>query len=165
MQSKRKDISPPASAPALKKQELCILHVPNIKHGPFTAFADLQDSEERLSKLKTIRDRRLAEHTAPLRMAEVCQRIPEEIQGHHGYHRACYQKFTKNLDRLVPPEERPSSSSSHRHSSRKKSVENIIFEPDCIFCNKVGKIHVTRAGVRTTQGTASFERDGWQRVY
>lgn len=37
-------------------------------------------------------------------MEDVCNQIPETLAGEHleaiGYHRGCYQKFTKNQDRL-----------------------------------------------------------------
>jgi hypothetical protein len=43
-------------------------------------------------------------------------------------------------------------------------MERIIFEPDCIFCNKTGRIHLRKAGADSTETTSSFEKDGWQHV-
>ena len=41
---------------------------------------------------------------SPNRMEDVCIQIPENLEGANleaiGYHRGCYQKFTKNKDRL-----------------------------------------------------------------
>ena len=166
----REDSSPPLGPPApkvAKKKDICILHTTGIKHGAFTAFAGLKDSEERFQKLKEIRDRRIGEYNPALRMEDICRKIPQMLQQNHGYHRGCYQKFTKNLDRLTQQEDIPSPSGSQCRSTRSSAAqkpESTIFNPDCIFCNKEGKIHITQGGSRTTQGTSSFERDGWQRI-
>ena len=97
-------------------------------------------------------------------MTEVCQEIPDDVIEGQGYHRGCYQRFTMNLQRLktLAPTDEPSTSDSR--TKRRASSEAIIFESDCIFCNKAGRIHVTESGVRTTQATSSFERDGWRNV-
>ena len=34
------------------------------------------------------------------RMESVCKRIPTEMREGHGYHRDCYNHFTKNAERL-----------------------------------------------------------------
>ena len=141
-----------------------------MQHGPFTACLDIQDPRDRQSKLNAIEERRMAEENPSLRMEEACKLIPQELQQLQGYHRGCYQKFTKNLSRLLssaPFEDTPSTSlGQKRRSLRPNTIEKFIFNPDCTFCNKEGRIHVTHAGSRTTmtQGTVSFERDGWQRV-
>ena len=47
------DPSPPLDPPepkVAKKQDMCILHTTGIKHGAFTAFADLQEPAERFQK-------------------------------------------------------------------------------------------------------------------
>ena len=163
------DPSPPLDPPepkVAKKQDMCILHTTGIKHGAFTAFADLQDPAERFQKIENIRDRCLAKDNPALRMEDVCKHIPQKLQQNHGYHRGCYQKFTKTLNRLAQ-EDIPSASGSQCRSTRSSASqkpESIIFNPDCVFCNKEGKIHVTQGGSRTTQRTSSFERDGWQRI-
>ena len=99
-------------------------------------------------------------------MEDVCKHISQKLQQNHGYHRGCYQKFTKTLNRLAK-EDIPSASGSQCRSTRSSASqkpESIIFNPDCVFCNMEGKIHVAQGGSRTTQGTSSFVRDGWQRI-
>ena len=168
MPKKRKDVSPPTSTPAAKKQELCIIHIPGIKHGSFTFFPN--DPKERLKifhVLQNVRDRRMAEPvTSAYRMQDTCQGIPDEVNDKQGYHRGCYQRFTGNLNRLTKNiDEVPSTSGvSASRPKRKAGMEQIIFEPDCIFCNKTSRIHLRKAGADTTEATASFERDGWQNV-
>lgn len=170
MPKKHKEFSPPTSRPAAKKRECCIIHTPGIKHGPFTVFSS--EPNERLKVLNVlhnVRDRRMAEPaTSKHRMPHVCLGIPDEMNDEQGYHRGCYQRFTGNLNRLTKhDDEAPSTrgeSTTRGRPKRKRSTEQIIFEPDCIFCNKTGRIHLKRAGADSTEGTASFERDGWQNV-
>ena len=170
--SKRKDFSPPAMRPAAKKQELCIIHTSGIKHGPFTLFGDISESNKRRQALYNVRDRRMAEPaTSRHRMPDICQGIPDQLSDKlkQGYHRGCYQRFTSNLKQLTKhgEDEAPSTSGLSTIQSRPKrnqSAEQIIFKPDCIFCNKTGRIHTKKAGADTTESTASFERDGWQHI-
>lgn len=154
-----------------RKREHCVIHMSGIKHGSFTYFSDLTNPNDRLALLKNIRDRRLAEPPgSSYRMTDICQGIPDEIQENEGYHRGCYQRFTLNLHRLTAskpsndPEAPGPSTSQEGRVKHKKASEKIIFEPDCIFCNTEGRIHVKKAGIDTKEGTSSFERDGWQKV-
>lgn len=154
-----------------RKREHCVIHMSGIKHGSFTYFSDLTNPNDRLALLKNIRDRRLAEPPgSSYRMTDICQGIPDEIQENEGYHRGCYQRFTLNLHRLTAskpsndPEAPGPSTSQEGRVKCKKASEKIIFEPDCIFCNTEGRIHVKKAGIDTKEGTSSFERDGWQKV-
>ena len=84
----------------------CILHVSGIQHLNFTPLSKVKGSAtEKLAQLHSIRDRRLREpHDSSYRMEDVCNQIPESLAGVDleaiGYHRGCYQSFTKNLDRL-----------------------------------------------------------------
>jgi hypothetical protein len=165
MQKKRKDTSPCGDNPPAKKQELCIVHVPGIKPGSFIAFADLDNPAERLATIHNVRDRRMAEPPqSSKRMADVCQHIPEDVDMTQGYHRVCYQRFTMNLDRLTATCPTEAASTSHKRPKRQQVLKQIIFDPDCIFCNVAERIHVREGSSRTTQGTNNFERDGWQRV-
>ena len=54
MSRKRKDSRPYTDDNPTKKPELCIIHVPGIKHGSFTAFADLDNSAERLAMIHNV---------------------------------------------------------------------------------------------------------------
>ena len=133
-----------------RKREQCVIHLGGIKHGSFTRFSDLKNPNDRLALLKSIRDRRLAEPlNSPYRMTDICQGIPDEIMENQGYHRGCYQRFTLNLQRLtagIPSDdvEAPGPSTSQERVKRKKSLDKIIFAPDCIFCNNEGRIHVKK---------------------
>ena len=42
------------------------------------------------------------------------------------------------------PESHGPSTSQEGSVKRKKASEKIIFEPDCIFCNTEGRIHVNK---------------------
>lgn len=123
----------------------CILHVSGIQHGDFTALSNVKGSAtEKLSQLHNIRHRRLMEpRDSPNRMEDVCNQIPETLAGGNleaiGYHRGCYQKFTKNQDRLkcsITPNERASTTRSPRKSSSSSTTMR-LFPPECIFCEKL----------------------------
>ena len=79
----------------------CILHAPGIEHGEFIPFSNIKGSAtEKLAQLHEIRDKRLMEpQTSPYRMEDVCTLIPKSVADADsmtvGYHRGCYQKFTK----------------------------------------------------------------------
>ena len=88
-----------------KASQICILHVNGIQHGEFIPLANIKCSHEKLAKLHSIREKRLIQpNDSATRMEVVCNNIPESLTGLDldvtGYHRGCYQKFTKNLDRL-----------------------------------------------------------------
>ena len=78
---------------------------------------------------------------SPNRMKDVCNQILKILTSANleaiGYHRGCYQKFTKNQDRLkcsVTPNDRGWAI----RSSRKSSSSAIrLFPPKCIFCEKL----------------------------
>ena len=71
-----------------------------------------------------------------LAMEEACIFILEDISDVHDYHRECYQLFTKNLNRLseiLSDATDPSTSRPPR-----SLIDEVIFNPDCIFCKKEG---------------------------
>ena len=121
----------------------CILNkTKGIKHGHFTSFHSIDNPFDRFSYLVDIRNRRLAEPiSSSQRMSEICQMIPENLEDRDlmttGYHRGCYQHFTKNLSRLSSPQTDPESSCS-RSPRKSSTVSGILFGPECIFCNKAG---------------------------
>lgn len=122
---------------------VCVLHASNIEHGKFIPLSDTKSSpHEKLAKLHSIRDKRLLQpQDSPARMEVVCSNIPESLDGVNldtaGYHRGCYQRFTKNLDRLKYelPANQPSTCRSPRKLS--SSVAKRLFQPECIFCEKL----------------------------
>ena len=79
-------------------------------------------------------------------MEDAYNRSPESLDGEDleavGYHRGCYQRFTKNLDRLKCSV--ASNEESTSHAPRKpKSSSMHLFSPECIFC---GKLEVNVSG-------------------
>ena len=79
---------------------------------------------------------------SPNRMEDICNQIPETLVGANlettGYHRGCYQKFTKNQDRLkcsATPNKSASTTLSPRKASSLSAVR--LFSPECIFCEKL----------------------------
>lgn len=119
----------------------CILHVDSIHHGDFTSFCDVKGSyNDKLAQLHNIRERRLMEpKDSPNRMEDVCNQIPEIVDGAVlkaiGYHRGCYQKFTKNLDRLKSNV--TSNDEAITSRSPRKPPSSKLFPPECIFCEKL----------------------------
>ena len=88
---------------------LCIIHSQKLsQYGNFTSFDDGKDTHRtKLETLHKIRGRRLQEDASSSnRMQDVCELIPQTVDGldteKTGWHRKCYQQFTKNLDRLKP---------------------------------------------------------------
>ncbi len=109
----------------------------------FTSFSDIKGpAADKLAKLHSIHERRLAEpHGSPYHMEDVCNRIPANLLhidlNTAGYHHGCYQKFTKNLNRLkaVASCEEPSTSCSP-HKSLSSSAKK-LFPTECVFCGKL----------------------------
>ena len=63
--------------------ETCILHVHGFEHEYFTPLSKIKGSAtDKLSLLHSIRDRRLQTAIdSPFRMEDVCNRIPESLEG------------------------------------------------------------------------------------
>ena len=143
---KRKANNTNGQEPFQKKPALrCILHTSGINHGDFTSLSNVKGSAtEKLYQLHNIRDRRLMEpQDSPNRMEDVCIQIAENLEGANleaiGYHRGCYQKFTKNKDRLksgiTPNDKAATTARSPRKSSSSSTTR--LFPPECIFCEKL----------------------------
>lgn len=124
----------------IPKTGKCILHVPSSSdHGPFTNLSNVKGTPiQKLQYLHDIRDRRYRQpHGSPFRMQSACDQIPATLPDDLesvGYHRLCYQLFTKNLDRLGDETESGTSTTLQR-STRKKHT-GPLFPPECIFCKK-----------------------------
>ena len=66
-------------------------------------LSNIENPNERLQKLNDICRRSLLEPLASVnRMIDVCSQVPSTHTEEHmyGYHRECYQRFTRNLNRL-----------------------------------------------------------------
>ena len=128
----------------------CILHKEDKNPGEFIPFSSVRGSpSEKLHFLQDIRSKRMnLPHNSPYRMEDVCRRIPQSIDDAKlkstGYHRGCYQSFTKNQDRLPKSPEItfPETETSSCTSTRRSSITSIckpLFPPECIFCGKLEK--------------------------
>ena len=97
-------------------------------------------------------------------MENVCSLIPETLEGIDldviGYHRQCYQQFTKNQDKLKQLNNPESSLSNSQYSPRTKSAQKeakTLFPPECIYCDK---IEIKTAG-KTERPTKFTLASGW----
>ena len=97
-------------------------------------------------------------------MNDVCKSIPEILNEEvHGYHRACYSKFIKNIDlfslTLVNHQMGPVN-----HLERSSS-DKILIAKDCIFCNKEGhKWHRKKGKGSVSEKTTVFDMGGGKTV-
>lgn len=144
----------------------CILHVSGIQHGDFTPLSNIKGSAaDKLAQLHDIRDRRLLEpRGSPNRMEDICNQIPESLAGENletiGYHRGCYQKFTKHQDRLkcsVTSNDGACTSRSPRKSRPSSATQ--LFPPECIFCQKL-ELKVLGKTERCTKFSIFKNKDG-----
>lgn len=126
--------------------EHCFLHANGLQHGDFTPLSKIKGLAcDKLEYLHKIRLWRLSEPDgSPHRMEEICSGIPESISSvdleTSGYHRGCYQNFTKNLDRLTSrrlKQIKPSHHSPRVISSASGVAQSSIIPPECIFCEKL----------------------------
>lgn len=82
----------------------------------------------------------------------------------HGYHRDCYQRFTRNVDRLKEPI--TGTSTGSRDKQRRESCDSIVlFSENRIFCNKEGAIGVKRSGSWTAEGKQLFQSDACKTIF
>ena len=120
-------------------ENVCVLHNNNVKnHGDFVLL-----NETNYGRIVEIKNKRLkAQPGSVHRQLNICQQIPDEFTPNLGYHRNCYKKFSTNLDRIPINEE--DEIQNPQRSPRKNAPENLIFAPDCIFCNKTGHKFIGR---------------------
>ncbi len=143
----------------------CSLHVSGIQHLDFTRLSDVKGSAtNKLAQLHSIRDRRLIEpHDSPYRMEDVCNSIPESLAGADleaiGYHRGCYQNFTKNQDRLKCSVKYHEASTSRSLRKTPSSSAIQMFPPECIFCGRL-ELKVSGKTERCTKFPVFKEKDG-----
>ena len=162
-----------SDSPPVKKQKqrsskepgICIIHFKGTD-GSFTFISSLKEPHERFETIKTISNLRQQQPIGSTsRMNDVCKSIPETLNEEvHGYHRACYNKFIKNKDRLVQLDAGESSDGSGK-SSRRSSSDKILFAKDCIFCNKEGrKWHRKKGKGSVSEKTTVFDMGGGKTV-
>ena len=151
------------------RANICIIHTEGIKDcGRITLISNLPDPTRRFHEICDIRDRRLrAPSNSSERRQYSCSLVPNALEDHHGYHRNCYKWFVNHLDKLpVHDDNEPSPSlsedpsTSARRSGNIGKVDHVLFQEDCIFCNKDGRIRVKVAGTWVHQDTTLFEYGG-----
>ena len=86
--------------------------------------------------IKQIAFKRLSQPSgSSYKLSEQCANIPTTLMNHHGCHRDCYQRFTKNVDRLEDVEQISSSGMNRRSLTlANKWNDGVLFNKDCIFC-------------------------------
>ena len=86
----------------------CIIHFDNLKINKKEEFVRLREKSTalvKLSNLQRIKEKRLQQSVESIeRMQDACNKLPDRIDGLDlettGWHRCCYNKFTKNEKRL-----------------------------------------------------------------
>ena len=126
-----------------KRIECCILHVNDIEHGNFTPLSNVRGTiTQKLLQLHEIRKKRLSQpQDSPFRIEEVCNLIPADVEEIDlqtiGYHRGCYQNFTKNLDRLTSSQSVDIAPISRSPRKMRSLSDQRLFPETCIFCEKL----------------------------
>ena len=148
-----------------RRQGNCVIHFENTKHGNLVLFSELKDPQERWTYIQKVKHQRISEpEGSTTKMANICEQIPENFGILDGYHRNCYSRFTCSLNRLKSSNESTTVGELLREKKHRTSKEKILFDPDCIFCNKSGRIHVKKGRNRTKESTTIFECEGWKTV-
>jgi hypothetical protein len=134
----------------------------------FIHLSDLDDAQHRFRSICEIRDKRLMELIgSSKRMQAVCEQIPQNFSEVDGYHRDCYQRLTMNMSRLKTVPQPGTSNEQAERLPRRSSSEgkdNILFEPNCIFCKKYERIKVKRQNAWTTKGLTNFDHGGGHNI-
>ena len=102
----------------------------------------------------------------PSRLQSSCERIPETLVQNHGYHRTCYNRFTKPFRENTKSEYRWISTTSifiscHLFSpfsmKSPKSEACLFFWKYCTFYKKVGRMTMKEGSRWNMQPTSLFE--------
>ena len=84
-----------------KKALVSVVHFQCSSSKSFVYFFGCQRPENRLEKLQDVcKWRPVKPADSPNRMEDSCNQMPQKLKPEHGYHRDCYRRFTKHLDRL-----------------------------------------------------------------
>ena len=109
--AKRKQTVESSSSKKTRADFTCFIHSENVKNLGRCVKLSKEGKltpEEKLSKIKSIRDKRLQmPEDSSERMQDACNNIPNQIEGlnldANGWHSGCYKEFTRHLERLKSP--------------------------------------------------------------
>ena len=95
--------------------KICIIHFSSSNEQSFVNLFQVAEKDKKFEKSKQIAFKRLNQPGgSSYKLSEQCANIPTTLMNHHGYHRDCYQCFTKNLDRFEEHEQTSSSGMNRR---------------------------------------------------
>ena len=116
--------------------KICIIHFSSSNEQNFVNLFQVADKDKKFEKIKQTAFKRLSQPSgSSYKLSEQCANIPTTLKNHHGYHRDCYQRFTKNLDRFKEVEQTSSSGMNRRSLTlANKWNDGVLFNKDCIFC-------------------------------
>ena len=142
--------------------KICIIHFSSSNKKNFVNLFQTAHKDKKFEKIKQIAFKRLDQPDGSFyKLSEQCTNIPTTLMNHHGYHWDCYQRFTKNLDRLEEVKQTFSSGMNRRYlAAANKWNDGVLFNKDCIFCNKMDRVKVRVRHVWTTEGLSYFEFGG-----
>ena len=96
-----------------------------------------------LQKIKEIAERRQSQpKDIHARYDEVCTQIPESVGENDGYHRDCYTKFNRHLDRVADTNITSNNKDTSHRSARDTEGDKVKFKEDSIFRNKTRPCNV-----------------------
>ena len=98
-----------------KCNKICIIYFSSRNEQNFVNLFQAADKDKKFEKIKQIPFKRLSQPgRSSYKLSEQCANIPTTLMNHHGCHRHCYQRFTKNVDRLDDGEQTSSSGMNRR---------------------------------------------------
>ena len=123
-----------------EENAVCFLHDPNEPNSAFIRLSTVKGTAEgKLNQILRIRDQRSQKALeSPYRMKSICDQIPSSLDNidleEVGYHRNCYQNFTKNLDRLHC--NKPNASSTNTEEMVMRSPRKRKSDDSFLFCGQ-----------------------------
>ena len=143
--------------------KICIIHFSSSNKQNFVNLFQGADKDKKLENIKQIAFKRLNQPDgSSYKLFEQCANILTKLMNNYGFDRECYQRFTKNLDRLEEVEQAFSSVINRTWSltAANKWKDGVLFNKDCIFCTKMDKIKFREKGVWTMEVLLYFEFGG-----
>ena len=109
--------------------KICIIHFSSSNEQNFVNLFQAADKDKKFEKIKQIAFKRLNQpDRSSYKLSEQCANIPTTLMNHHGYHRDCYQCFTKNLDRFEEHEQTSSSGMNRRSLTANNWNDGVVFK-------------------------------------